>query len=265
MTTYLDQIILDHRRMAENDNRKTVELKRVAKDLLPCKGFREALKVDGVSVIAEIKRKSPSKGLLNENLDPVLLAKSYESNGASCISVLTDEKYFSGNLEDLVNVRKAVDIPILRKDFTVSPNDVLDARINGADAVLLIVAALEKNELVDLHGLAVELGLDVLVEIHDESELAQAIYMNADLIGVNQRDLFSFKVDTSVALRLARGIPSTVVKVCESGIVSDRQMEDLRMAGYQAALIGELLVKSNSPELTLQSLLAAGGKLNRCL
>lgn len=261
MTTYLDQIILDHRRMAESDSRDTIELTRIAKDLPPCKGFREALKFDGVSVIAEIKRRSPSRGILNVTLDPILLAKTYELSGASCISVLTDEKYFSGTLEDLVKVRNAVDIPILRKDFTVSANDVVDARINGADAILLIAAALEKNELVDLHGLAIELGLDVLVEVHDEDELIEAIGIDADLIGVNQRDLFTFNVDTSVASRLAGQFPTSVVRVCESGIVSDRQMEELRELGYDAALIGELLVKSGDPESTLQSLVAAGGKL----
>lgn len=258
MTTYLDQIILDHRRMAENDNRNTVELSHIARDLPPCRGFTEALRTQGVSVIAEIKRKSPSKGALNENLDPVLQAKTYQASGASCISVLTDEKYFSGSLQDLIHVHEAVDIPVLRKDFTVSKNDVLDARINGADALLLIVAALEKSELVELHGFAVELGLDVLVEVHDEAELVAALEVGSGLIGVNQRDLFSFDVDATVARRLASRFPSSIVKVCESGITSPSQMAELSSYGYDAALIGELLVKSNSPEVTLKALLSAG-------
>lgn len=258
MVTYLDKIISDHREMASQDTRSTNDLLRRVSSLQPCIGFRDALLMDGVSVIAEIKRKSPSKGSLNLNLDPVVQAKAYSASGASCISVLTDSQYFLGSLDDLSQVRSAVEIPLLRKDFTVSPNDVLDARLYGADAVLLIVAALENNELTDLFGLAKEVGLDALVEVHDQVELERALEIGADIIGINQRDLFTFQVDVSRARKLVGYIPKSVVKICESGIDSESQMDELLALGYDAALIGETLVKSSDPSARLNSLVRAG-------
>lgn len=258
MATYLDKIISDHREMAASDTRSTTELLRHVSSMQPCVGFREALLGGGVSVIAEIKRKSPSKGALNLNLDPVVQAKAYSDSGASCISVLTDSQYFLGSLDDLLQVRNAVDIPLLRKDFTVSRNDVLDARIYGADAVLLIVAALQERELLDLFSLAKDVGLDVLVEVHDREELDRALEIGADMIGVNQRDLFTFQVDVSRARNLIGYIPESVVKICESGIDSEVQMNELLELGYEAALIGETLVKSNDPSARLASLVSAG-------
>lgn len=258
MATYLDKIISDHRKMASQDTRSTRDLLRSASSLPPCVGFRDALLVDGVSVIAEIKRKSPSKGALNLNLDPVVQAKAYSDSGAGCISILTDSKYFLGSLDDLLQVRSAVGVPLLRKDFTVSANDVLDARLNGADAVLLIVAALEDSELRDLYGLAKDVGLDALVEVHDEEELERALEIGADMIGVNQRDLFTFEVDVSRARQLVGYIPKSVAKICESGIDSEMQMNELLALGYNGALIGEALVKSNDPSARLESLVRAG-------
>ncbi len=258
MPTYLDKIIEDHRERARTDLRSTRDLWLKALDTEPCLGFRKALLGSGVSIIAEIKRRSPSKGELNVALDSVSQAKSYEAFGASCISVLTDENYFAGSLEDLRQVRRNVQIPLLRKDFTVCANDVIDARINGADAVLLIVAALSQRELADLHGLALEVGLDVLVEVHDEGELARANDVGADLVGVNQRNLFTFEVDTQKAAEMAKLFSSGVVKVCESGISSGKQMQMLAKAGYNAALVGEVLVRSTHPGQTLLGLLDAG-------
>ncbi len=258
MPTYLDKIISDHREMARSDQRRTSDLLSMALERDPCRGFRGALAGDGVSVIVEIKRKSPSKGDLNIRLEPANLARSYELNGASCISILTDEKYFSGSLSDLVMVRKSVNIPILRKDFTVCSNDVLDARLHGADAVLLIVSALSQQELADLHGFALEVGMDVLVEVHDEAELERARAVGADLVGVNQRNLSTFEVDPGKAVSMAKLFDASVVKVCESGISKPSQMLELARAGYEAVLVGETLVKSSDPGKTLQELLSAG-------
>ena len=258
MPTYLDKIISDHRELAGSDTRKTSDLISIARDMPPCLGFRKSLEGTGVSIIAEIKRRSPSKGPLNAELDPAAQATCYELNGASCISVLTDEKYFSGSLDDLRLVKKSTQLPVLRKDFTVCANDVLDARVNGADAILLIVSALSQQELEELQGLARDAGLDVLVEVHDESELDRAKLAGADLVGVNQRDLYTFEVDSGKALVLAELIGPAVVKVCESGISSPTQMSALAMAGYDAALVGEALVRSKDPGRTLSELLRAG-------
>lgn len=258
MTTYLDKIIEDHRELAKHDKRDTSEMLKRAVDARPCLGFRKALQSSGVSVISEIKRRSPSKGDLNKALDPVALAKSYQRNGASCISVLTDEKYFSGSLMDLDAVRSAVSIPVLRKDFTVSAKDVLDARLHGADAVLLIVAALSVRELEELFGLSNSLGMDVLVEVHDEDELRIAKALNADLVGVNQRDLSSFEVDATRAITMAPLFERSVVKVCESGVVNEGQIRDLAQVGYDAVLIGEVLMRSTEPGAVLNSLVLAG-------
>ncbi|TAN29599.1 MAG: indole-3-glycerol phosphate synthase TrpC [Actinomycetota bacterium] len=258
MATYLDKIISDHRAWAKSDTRRTGELLKIALDSEPCLGFREALIGPGVSIIAEIKRRSPSKGDLNPALDPVALAKSYEMHGASCISILTDEKYFSGSLADLSNVRSAVRIPLLRKDFTISANDVLDAKIHGADAVLLIVSALSGHELAELYGISKEVGLDVLVEVHDEPEFVQAQDIGADLIGVNQRDLTTFEVDPDKALTLSTLFDASTVRVCESGISTTDQMRSLARMGYDAALIGETLVRSSDPGVSLAELIQAG-------
>lgn len=258
MPTYLDKIISDHREIARSDLRRTGDLLSMARDKDPCLGFRRALTGHGVSVIAEIKRRSPSKGDLNIDLEPASLAKAYELNGASCISILTDEKYFSGSLSDLELVKESVNIPILRKDFTVCANDVLDTRLHGADAVLLIVSALSQQELADLHGFALEVGLDVLVEVHDEAELERAKAVGADLVGVNQRNLSTFEVDPGKAVSMAKLFDASVVKVCESGIFKPGQMRELAQAGYEAVLVGETLVKSSDPGMTLRELLSAG-------
>lgn len=214
-----------------------------------CRGFRKALlaTTGGVAVISEIKRRSPSKGDLSSDLDPADLACTYAVGGASCLSVLTDIDWFGGSVDDLRAARSAVDLPVLRKDFTVDARDVVDARLMGADCVLLIAAALDDVELRDFHALAKELGLDALIEIHDEPELDRALAVGGDLIGVNQRDLVTFEVDQDRAVRMAPQIPEGVVRVAESGVRNRRDGSALEAAGYHALLVGETLVTSGDP------------------
>jgi indole-3-glycerol phosphate synthase len=213
--------------------------------------------VDGLGVISEIKRRSPSKGDLFADLDPAELAATYQRGGATCLSVLTDEEFFGGSAADLQGARGACTLPVLRKDFTVSEHDVYDARIMGADCVLLIAAALGVDELTHLHGVAVGVGLDVLVEIHDETELQHSLAAGATLVGVNQRDLVTFQVDHARALRMAGVIPDGVVRVAESGVRGIADARALRDAGYDAVLVGESLVTSDDPAAAVQSLRSA--------
>lgn len=218
----------------------------------PARGFRAALGMvaasGDIAVISEIKRRSPSKGDLAPGLDPVELAQQYERGGAVCLSVLTDVDFFGGSIEDLVAARAACTLPVLRKDFTVSARDVCDARIMGADCVLLIAAALDQAELESFLKLAHAIGFDALVEIHDEAELDRAVAAGADLIGVNQRDLVTFAVDTDRAVRMAPQMPTGVVRVAESGITGPADAAVLADAGYHAVLVGEHLVTSGDPE-----------------
>lgn len=248
MATYLDRILDRHREVAASDHRSLDALLTAASELPPTRGFRSALAAaDRLAVISEIKRRSPSKGDLNAALDPADLAATYERGGASCLSVLTDAEFFGGSADDLRAARAACSLPVLRKDFTVCANDVVDARLMGADCVLLIAAALEREALVDLHRLATSIGLDVLVEIHDEHELEAALAADATLVGVNQRDLVTFEVDHERAVRMAGVIPDGIVKVAESGVRDTADARSLRAAGYDAVLVGETLVRADDP------------------
>ena len=224
--------------------------------LEPARGFRAALAdtSKGVAVVSEVKRRSPSKGDLFADLDPAALARTYEGGGASCLSVLTDEDWFGGSVADLRAARDATSLPIIRKDFTVDARDVVDARIMGADCVLLIAAALDDAELRDFHALAAEIGLDALIEIHDEVELERALAVDGNLIGVNQRDLVTFQVDQERAVRMAPQIPAGVVRVAESGVRDRADAAVLAGAGYHALLVGETLVKSGDPGLEIRRL-----------
>ena len=223
--------------------------------LLPeTRGFRSSLSQPALSVIAEIKRRSPSKGDLFVDLNPSVLAREYATGGAACISVLTDEANFGGSQADLEMARAAVKLPVLRKDFTVDERDVLDARLMGADAVLLIVAALSKQELERFFSLSVELGLDALVETHDEAELETALEIGAELIGVNQRNLITFEVDYERAARMAELIPDDVIAVAESGVRGPADAAMLRQAGYAAILVGETLVTSGDATAAVAAL-----------
>ena len=259
--TYLDRILQAHRASARADRRPLDVLVAQVDGLPATRGFRAALAERGrsaVAVIAEVKRRSPSKGELAPDLDPAALAHAYELGGAACLSVLTDAEFFGGSPEDLRVARGACSLPVLRKDFTVSALDVVDARLMGADAVLLIAAALDDAELRDFRTLAVDLGLDALVEVHDEAELERAVAVEADLVGVNQRDLVSFEVDTARARRMAARMPPGVVTVAESGIRGAADAAALRGAGYDAVLVGESLVTSADPRAAVAALTMPG-------
>jgi indole-3-glycerol phosphate synthase len=209
-----------------------------------------------MAVISEIKRRSPSKGDLFADLDASSLARSYADGGAVAISVLTDEEWFGGSAVDLQVARRSVELPVLRKDFTVHRHDVIDARIMGADCVLLIAAALDDRELRDLHSQSVDLGMDALVEVHDEAELERALRVDATLVGVNQRDLVTFEVDTARAVRMAPKMPPGIVRVAESGVRDAEDVATLGAAGYHAVLVGETLVTHGDPTTGVRELRA---------
>jgi indole-3-glycerol phosphate synthase len=256
MTTYLDRILTAHRADARADGRDVAQLIEAARRVdTPVRPFGPALAAashrlgagPGVAVIAEIKRRSPSKGDLRADLVVDVLAKAYADGGAACLSVLTDRVFFGGGPDDLAVARLASGLPVLRKDFTVCAADVCDARLMGADAVLLIAAALAADELVRLAGLAGELGLGALVEVHDEAELDAAVDAGASVIGVNQRDLVTFEVDTRRAERVVAAMPGDVIRVAESGITGAGDARRLADAGFDAILVGELLVRSADP------------------
>src|SRR4051794_283777 len=223
--------------------------------------FLGALQKPGVSIISEIKRQSPAKGALNLDMDAPTMAATYAEAGASCISVLTDEKYFKGSDADLMAVRQRVRVPILRKDFVVSPYQVYEARAIGADAVLLIVLALHPDEIVELSKLAGSLGMAALVEVHSEEELRVALDLGCDVIGVNNRDLTRMVTDVQTTARLRPLVPPGVTLVSESGIRTADEIAWLRDLGVDAALIGESLVTAPDAGVLLQEMLAAGAPL----
>ena len=253
--TYLDDIVAWHRQRSQNDSRSLDELLAEAKSCVPTRGFASSIRATPhLAVIAEIKRRSPSKGDLNASLDPADLALQYQRGGASCLSVLTDNNHFGGSVSDLQLARAACSVPVIRKDFTVDARDICDARIMGADCVLLIAAVITPAELSSFLELCREVDIDALVEVHDEVELALAIRAGATLVGVNQRDLVTFAVDQARAVRMAPLIPDNVVKVAESGVRGRADAIALRAAGYDAILVGEHLVTSSNPEAALTEL-----------
>jgi indole-3-glycerol phosphate synthase len=261
MPVSLDQIVGSTRQKVAETKRTADfrELGQRAEQHVP-RGFRRALVEKsraGVAVIAELKKASPSKGLIRAEFFVEKLARELEEAGAAALSVLTDEEFFQGSLENLRIASAAVKIPCLRKDFIVDEFQLLEARANSADAVLLIVAALTNAELNRLALGAGLHGLDVLCEVHDEEELQRALDAGCDLIGVNTRDLRAFKVDAETAFRLAALIPKNVVKVAESGIRSGEDIARLRAAGYQAFLIGESLMRAEKPGVALRGLVAS--------
>jgi indole-3-glycerol phosphate synthase len=260
MSARLDQILAaTRRRVAEAKRTADLrELERRAAAHVP-RGFREVLRVASarrVAVIAELKKASPSRGLIRPDFNAAKLAAELESAGAAALSVLTDEEFFQGSLENLRRVSASGKLPCLRKDFIVNEFQLLEARANCADAILLIVAALSQEELIALSRRAQEHGLDVLCEAHDREELGRAVDAGCNLIGINNRDLRTFKVDIETAVRLAEFMPKDVVRVAESGIHSGADIAHLRSAGYHAFLIGESLMKAELPGSALQTLLA---------
>jgi indole-3-glycerol phosphate synthase len=217
-----------------------------------------ALNGQGVSVIAEVKRSSPSKGALAAIADPAALARDYEAGGATVISVLTERRRFGGDLADLAAVRDSVDVPVLRKDFIVSSYQLWEARAHGADLALLIVAALEQQALVSLVERAISIGLTPLVEVHTEEEARRAVAAGAKVIGVNARDLRTLEVDRDVFARLAPLIPKDIIKVAESGVRGPHDLLAYAASGADAVLVGESLVTGKDPRAAVADLVAAG-------
>ncbi|NIR39850.1 MAG: indole-3-glycerol phosphate synthase TrpC, partial [Actinobacteria bacterium] len=213
----------------------------------PARDLVAALRRPGLQVIAEIKRRSPSAGVIAADLDPAGRARAYATGGAAAISVLTEPDFFGGSIADLRAVRDAVDVPVLRKDFTVSPAQVWEARAAGADAVLLIVAALSASRLGELLATAREAGLAALVEAHTSQEAAVACRAGAELVGVNNRDLATFRTDLGVAEAVASHLPEGAVRVAESGVSTPEGAERMWAAGYDAILVGEALVRADDP------------------
>lgn len=230
---------------------------RAAERSAPLDGFA-ALSGSDVSVITEVKRSSPSRGELAPITDPAALATAYADGGAHAISVVTEERWFTGSLDDLVAIRQAVDVPLLRKDFVVSSYQLWEARAFGADLVLLIVAALEQEALVSLVERAQSIGLTPLVEVHDEEEVPRALAAGARIIGVNARDLRTMEVDRDRFAQLAEIMPSYVVKIAESGVRDTRDLLSYAQAGADAVLVGESLVKRADPRQAVAELVTAG-------
>lgn len=262
MADVLSRILAAKREeIAERQRRMPLaELRSRARDLPPARPFSRALEARVAAgewaVIAEIKRASPSQGRIREDFDPTRHALSYQQAGAAALSVLTDERFFEGHADHLLAARAACTLPVLRKDFLIDPWQLHEARVMGADAVLLIAAALAPAALGELAGLARELGLDVLIEVHREEELTAALAAGEALIGVNNRDLRSFRVDLGNSERLAARIPAGRIVVAESGIASAADLRRLQAAGIRAFLIGERLMRAPDPGAALRRLLA---------
>ncbi len=255
MSATLDSIVaatrrrITQRKVGNGSGYDLKSLERAAAGHTP-RGFRKRLQrvaQGGIAVIAELKRASPSKGLIRADFRPAELARELEAAGAAALSVLTDEEFFQGSLNNLRAASASTSLPCLRKDFIVDEVQLVEARANCADAILLIVAALEQNELVALAANARSNGLDVLCEAHDGAELQRALDAGCDLIGINSRNLRTFEVDIGIALQLAEKIPADCVRVAESGIQSGSDLARLRLAGYEAFLIGESLMKAERP------------------
>jgi len=261
--TRLDQIVAATReRVALTRKQENTHLlEQMAGNHAP-RGFRRrlaAMSQAGPAVIAELKKASPSKGVIRENFPVGMLASQLAENGASALSVLTDEQFFQGSLSNLVEASAATDIPCLRKDFMVDEFQMVEARAHRADAVLLILAALDDVLFRHLLGCARALELDVICEVHDEIELVRALEGGADMVGVNSRDLRTFEVRTDMLFDLADKIPGRVLRIAESGLSRGQEIRDLYNAGYQAFLIGETLMRADDPGKKLQALLGEAG------
>lgn len=256
LDTIIENKKIEVRKSKEALSRESLE--RGLRDAPETRDFYKAL-ADGarVRIIAEIKKASPSKGVLRDDFDPVEIAAGYEKGGAAALSVLTDEKFFMGSLAYLRAVRGAVGIPLLRKDFIIDPYQVYESRVNGADALLLIVSALSEETLVELLALTHSLGMDALVEVHDEDELGKALDAGGRIIGINNRDLRTFEVDLGVTTRLSRNIPEGVIVIAESGISSGADIRKLGEHGVHVFLIGETFMKAPDPGLELSKLISS--------
>jgi indole-3-glycerol phosphate synthase len=255
---FLDQILASRRArlVEEQAARPLTRLQKAAEARANIRDFAGCLAAPGLQVIAELKQASPSRGVLRSAYAPREIARGYEAAGAAALSVLTEADFFRGSLEDLGAAREAVKLPVLRKDFIIDPYQVYEAAAAGADAVLLIVAALGRQDLICLHALAASLGLAALVEVHTAEELARAADAGAGLIGVNNRNLHTFDVALETSLKLRSRIPAGALSVSESGIRTAQDLEQLQQAGYNAALIGERFMSAADPGQALGELLA---------
>ena len=252
LQTKLKEVVADQARQP------LAELKAQLGDLPTTRGFAAVLRRQagtGTAIIAEVKKGSPSKGIIRADFDPLSIAKSYQRGGAVCLSVLTDEQFFYGCLDYLGQIRAQVDLPLLRKDFIIDPYQVVQARVAGADAILLIAAALDDEKLRELVELATSLQLDILLEVHDAAELERALLLPVDLIGINNRNLKTFVTDLAITEQLAGRIPAAQVAIAESGINSRADIERLQAAGARAFLIGECLMRETDIEAKLSALI----------
>ncbi len=260
MPVFLDEIVQSTRaRVAEARRNADLREMHVRAQAHVPRGFRRSLEracAGGVAIISELKKASPSKGLIRANLHVTGIAKQFEQAGAAALSVLTEERYFQGSLANLIEASAATTLPCLRKDFIVDGFQIVEARANRADAILLIVAALTDFELMDFHREARKLELDVLCEVHDDVELDRALSAGCDIIGVNSRNLRTFEVDIDIPVRLAAKIPGNVLRVAESGINNGADINRLRAAGFQAFLIGESLMRADIPGEALKKLIS---------
>ena len=258
MSTILDKIVATKRREIETAKSETPEraLRQRLAEAPRIRDFFAPLAEEGpIRLIAEVKKASPSKGVIREDFDPVEIARTYQQHGAACISVLTDAPYFQGSLEYLRRIRDHVDLPLLRKDFIIDPYQVVEARVAGADAVLLIAECLDDATLRRLHEAILELGMTPLVELYERENLARVLDVGARLVGINNRDLRTFEVDLGHTLRLCREIPEDRVVVGESGIRTRQDVERLESAGVQAMLVGESLMARDDVGAAVDELL----------
>jgi indole-3-glycerol phosphate synthase len=256
----LDKIVADKKEELGHTKARLPlgDIRRMAADAGPVTDFRAALiDPDRVSIIAEVKKASPSKGVIRADFDPVEIARTYEKNGARAISVLTESRYFQGDLGYLDAISSAVDIPLLRKDFIIDPYQVYEARANGADAFLLIASVLEKEQMRDLYLLGRELGLEALAEAHDERDLEKILELNFQVVGINNRDLCTFKVDIKNTEYLIEDVPQDRVVVSESGISTVEHLKYLKKTGADAALIGEAIMRERDYGRKLKELAEA--------
>lgn len=255
--THLD-LILDRTRRLVEQRKRDLPVDRLRDAVAAersARPFAEALSGPGLSIIAEHKRRSPSAGIIRADLDLATIVAGYEDGGASALSVLTESEGFGGSLDDLVEARKASILPVLRKDFIIDRYQLAESAAAGADALLLIVAAMDASLLDEMHSEALELGLDVLVEIHDEDELQTAIDVGAQVIGINNRDLRDFTVDPGRTLELIRDVPTGKTVVAESGITGRPLIEEFEASGVDAALVGETLMRAPDPARAVAQLL----------
>lgn len=250
----LEPIVETTRARIEAIRPLTANLQTEVRSMAPARRFEAALAAGGLGVIAEIKRRSPSRGVLDSGLDPATRAKDYEAGGACAVSVLTEPDHFDGSDEDLRTVKAAVGLPVLRKDFVLDEVQVWETRVMGADAMLLIVALLSDDQLAHLSGLAAEAGLAALVEVHTEEEAERALAVQPRIVGVNNRDLRTFDVSLETAERIAPLLADVPVTVGESGIFTGADAQRMRDAGYDAVLVGESLVTSGNPAVAIAEL-----------